>query len=1080
MLKCRACGAQHTKGAAFCSACGARLSSGSPPTKAVRKAVTVLFTDVAGFTPLTERVDPERLRRVMSHYFETMRAVIERHGGTVEKFIGDAIMAVFGIPRLHEDDALRAVRAGLEMREALVELNRELDAEWGITLEVRTGINTGEVVTGQSDSGDALVLGDAVNVAARLEQSAPPQEILLGPATYRLVKGAVEAEELAPVQLKGKGDPITAYRLVRVVSRSSPRVRRLDTPLVGRADEMSELRAVYERVAAGRTCHLVTLLGPAGVGKTRLVAELVRSLGRDATVVQGQCPSYGEGITFWPAAEVVREAAGVLADDSLDEARAKLAVLVEDDPDAAAIVDQAGQLLGLTQETVGSEEIFWAVRRLLENVARDRPLVVVLEDVHWAQPTFLDLVEYIVDWSRDAPILICCTARPELLDRHPKWCEGRPNASRLHLDTLSDGDSTSLIRNLLQRGKLAERARARIVATARGNPLYLEEMLSMLIDDDLLRPEDGGWVLASDLQDIRLPLTLQSVVASRLDLLDPEARQVIEVAAVMGTRFSRSALFELIPDQPHGAVRNHLRGLLDKELLGADASGVQEGTLVFHHALTREAAYGSMSKEARADLHERFADWLEATGSDGPLGPQEEVLGYHLEHAFLLGQELKPVDDHARTLARRGGEHLASAGRRAFARGDVVAAENLLSRALALLPAGGASRLSFLPNLSEALMMLGELGRAEAVLEEAHQAAAAAGDRALEANVQLVRTTQRLFTQPEGWADQARRDVERAIPVFEEVDDHLGLARSWRLLGLMDVTRGQWASAGEAMDRAAAHARSGGDRREELESLCWLPLPLFLGPLPADQGLARCQEIIERAEGDNRVEANVLLIRGTLEAMRGDVGQARQTHAQARSIYEDLGLRFWIAGPLVQFRGWVELLAGDPAAAEQELRAGYEALQHMGESSWLSTVAGFLGQSRLAQGDLDEAERFAVIGNETAGAEDVYSQVVARGVRTRVLCRRGEIAEAEALGQEAVTLAAATDCLHLHGDALLDLAEARLHGQGAAAAAALADDALRLYLKKGNELAAGRLRAQLSNLAPTSPTIRKRKTDVKS
>jgi len=656
--------------------------------------VTVVFTDVAGFTPLTERVDPERLRRVMSRYFATMQAVIERHGGTVEKFIGDAIMAVFGIPRLHEDDALRAVRAAVEMREALVALNRDLEVEWGIVLQVRTGINTGEVATGEFGSGDALVLGDAVNLAARLEQASAAQEILLGAATHRLVHGAVQVEELAPMTLKGKSGTVSAFRLVGLVSGFTPGSRRLDTRLVGRDDELARLRTLFEQVVAERTCHLVTAVGAAGVGKTRLVAEFVRAVESDAVVLQGQCPSYGEGITFWPVADVVRHAANVVAGDSKAEAGAKLAALVAGDADADAVVEQAGQLLGLTDETVGSEEIFWAVRKLLEKVARDRPLVVVFEDIHWAQPTFLDFVEYLVDWARDVPILVCCPARPELLDQHPRWCEGRPNVSRIELDPLSESDSTSLVQNLLQQDRLAERTRAKIVATAQGNPLYLEEMMSMLVDDGLLHREDGRWVLSGDLHDVRLPLTLQSVVATRLERLEPAERNVIEVAAVMGTTFSRRALFELIPDQPTASIRDRVRGLVDKDFLGVGPTGTQEGTLVFHHALTREAAYNAMSKETRAELHERFAEWLQATPPEGRLGGFEEVLGYHLEHAHLLGKELRPVDDHGRDLARRGSEQLAVAGRRAFTRADIVAAENLLSRALALLDAGDPDRLA--------------------------------------------------------------------------------------------------------------------------------------------------------------------------------------------------------------------------------------------------------------------------------------------------------------------------------------------------------------------------------------------------
>ncbi|MDP8936304.1 MAG: AAA family ATPase [Actinomycetota bacterium] len=1065
MLGCPRCGAPLTAGARFCSACGAALPSETAP-RAVRKAVTVVFTDVAGFTGLTERLDPERLRRVMSRYFAEMRSVVERHGGVVEKFIGDAVMAIFGIPRLHEDDALRAVRAAAEMREALDSLNRDLERAWGVTVEVRTGVDTGEVATGGDGVGDPLVLGDSVNVAARLQQAAGPHEILLGADTYRLVADAVDVEPMSGLTLKGKSGPVPAFRLLGLRVDWTGPMRRLDAPMVGRQAELAMLRDALDRVVAERSCHLVVVLGVAGAGKTRLVREFVRSAGSEVEVVQGHCPSYGEGITFWPVAEVVRQAAGIGPDDGEAASRARLEAVLGEDADGA-VVGHLSQVLGLAGATAGSEDIFWAVRKLLEAVARRKPLIVVFEDLHWAQPTFLDFLEHLADWVRDAPVLVCCPARPDFLDEHEGWREERAHVSSLELGPLSDDDSRQVVENLLHGEELSRRGRFRIVGAARGNPLFLEEMLSMLVDSGLLHKEHGRWVPADDLQDAPLPLTLQSLLVTRLDRLEPGERQVVEVASVMGTVFSRRALVDLVIDQPEAEVRTNLRQLTAKGMVRTASSSASEDAMEFQHPLLREAAYNGMSKEARADVHERFADWLDRPDAPHHVGDDDEFLGYHLEHAFLLGRELRPVDDHAAAVAQRGGERLAAAGRTAFSRGDVVAAVNLLSRATRLLPVTDPVRLSVLPSLSEALMMTGQVERAGATLEEAAQASARQGARAVEAHLVLVRTTQRLFVRPQGWADAARREVQRTIPVFEEVGDDLGLARSWRLLGLIDFVRGQSASAGAAVDRAGVYAHMAGDRREELESLSWLPLALFTGPAPAADGIARCREIVERAGSDRKVEASVLLTQGALEAMRRDIEGARRSLATARATFEDLGLRFWLAGPVAYLTGWVEMLVGDAVGAERVLRPGFEALREMGHSSWLtSTVAGLLAHSLYAQERYDEAEDLATTSERITRSDDVFSQVVGRAARAKVLSARGDAADAESVGGDAVRLAAGTDCIQLQGEALLDLAEVHRRRGRPDRAAELAGHALDRFERKGNQLAADRLAATLGAAGP--------------
>ena len=411
----------------------------------------------------------------MSRYFETASRALERHGGTVEKFIGDAVMAVFGIPSVHEDDALRAVRAVVELRDAVEVLNRELEQERGVQLRLRMGVNTGEVVAGDPTGGHTLVTGDTVNVAARLEQAAAPGEILIGEATRRLVHYAVRVEPLGAISLKGKEDGVLSWRLLEVLAETPAFARRLDSPLVGRRAELAQVREAFERTVQERTAYVFTLLGPAGIGKSRLASELAASLAEVASVLTGRCLPYGDGITFWPLVEIVRELVG-----ENEDPRPAIARLVAEEEAADAIAERIAAALGRSQEAASSEETFWAVRKLFESLARDRPLVVVLEDVHWAEPTFLAMVEHVADWSRDAPIFLLCLARPELLEERPRWAGGKLNATSILLGRLTDTESGILIDQLRGKQAFPAAARTKIAAAAEGNPLFVEQMVAMV------------------------------------------------------------------------------------------------------------------------------------------------------------------------------------------------------------------------------------------------------------------------------------------------------------------------------------------------------------------------------------------------------------------------------------------------------------------------------------------------------------------------------------------------------------------------------------------------------------------------
>src|SRR6478752_2513866 len=473
MAACPRCGEANPDHARFCLACGAPLEESAPAPREMRKTVTVVFSDVIDSTPLGEALDAESYRRMLSRYFIEVSRVLEHHGGTVEKFIGDAVMAVFGIPVVHEDDALRAVRAVTELRESLHELNEELRAEFGMELRVRTGINTGEVVAGDPSEGQAFATGAAVATAQRLEAAASPGEILIGDSTYRLVREAVLVEPLDPLELKGKSQPVRAWRVLGVLSGAPAFARRLDSPMVGRDRELERLRSSFEEAARTRECRVMSVVGTAGIGKSRLVKELLGSVDHEASVLVGRCIPYGKGITYWPLRDLVRRAAGELTREGIDR-------LLEGHPDADKVAARVSGAIGIAGSKSAPEETMWAVRRLLEHLARDQPLVIAFDDLQWAEPTFLDLIEYLLGWIRDAPNLIVCMARPDLLEQQPGWLGAFPNASAVVLDPLSASEAEALLELLSGETELTSHLFTRITEAAEGNPLYVEQMLAML------------------------------------------------------------------------------------------------------------------------------------------------------------------------------------------------------------------------------------------------------------------------------------------------------------------------------------------------------------------------------------------------------------------------------------------------------------------------------------------------------------------------------------------------------------------------------------------------------------------------
>jgi class 3 adenylate cyclase len=1063
---CPVCGEPNPARASFCLNCGAQLPAATAAGRTARKTVTVVFSDLAGTGSLGERLDPESLAVVMARWFEHMRRLFERHGGRVQKFVGDAVVAVFGIPVVNEDDALRAVRAAAGLGAGMDALNAELTRDWGVTLEVRTGVNTGEVVTGDPAIGDALVLGDAVNVAARLEQVADSGEVLLGQSTFRLVRDAVEAERVTPLHLKGKGAPVVAYRLNGVDPGAPGHARRQDAPIVGREPELRLFAWVYERVVATSSSHLLTILGQAGAGKTRLVTEAVAAL-PGATVLRGRCLSYGEGITYWPVAEIVRQAAGITDTDPPAGARAKLRRLISDDPDAppdgpaererAQVAASIAQLIGLEAAPGPAEEAAWAFRRLLELLAARGPLVVVLDDLHWAEPGLLDLVEHVADYGRGAPILLVAMARPEFLEQRPGWAGGKLNATTLLLEPLGEDESVKLLAALAGPVALPEAAARPITRAAQGNPLFLEELLAALVEEGRLRRQDGTWG-AGNLEDLRLPPSIQALLTARLDRLEEGERAVLERAAVAGQVFEQSAVAELSPPSERAQVPARLEALVRRELLRPAPSRLAgDQGFQFRHLLLRDATYDSIPKQARAELHELFAVWIERTA--GPrLREIEEIVGYHLEQAWRYRTELGIADQRTQRLATAAARRLGGAGRRALGRGDLPAASKLLERAVGLLPAGDPGGLELLVELADVLVSTGDFARAEAILTQVAAAAADRGDERLAAHARVGRLRMEVGVASDLDTAALQTQTRQGIATFAEFEDQRGLAKAWGLLAALQFLRCRIAEAEAAAGQAMTHARLARDDPAEAWARGLLAQSAYWGPVPAPEGIRRCAELLGQANGNRRSELTALQSMAGLQAMAGQREAALATAERALALAGDMGENR-VAALAREFVAAAFALAGEPESAERQLRLGIRVLERQGESGMRSNLTADLAHLLHRLGRPDEALRLAMASRAIAAHDDLFAQVRWRGAAARSLAAQGRLAEAERLAAEAVEIATPTDMLTMRGDALLDQAAVAAAAGRPADARRAAEAALALYQAKGNRPGAERAEA---------------------
>ncbi len=968
----------------------------------IRKTVTLVFCDVTDSTALGEALDPEAVRGVMSRYFDTARAVLERHGGTVEKFVGDAVMAAFGIPFVHEDDALRAVRAAVELRGALHALNVELERDYGVQIAVRMGVNTGEVVAGDPSLGQDFATGDAVVLTQRLESVAAPNEILLGDATYRIVKDAVAVEPVPPLELKGRAAPSGAWRLLGSDDASTGAGRHLDARLVGRREELEWLVRAFREAVAERRCRLVTVLGDAGVGKSRLVAELVREVAAEAQVLEGRCLPYGRGITYWPVAEIVRAAANISTADGVDAAREKIAALLEDDPDSGLVAARVADAAGLGESGGRSEELSWAVRRLLETLARRRPLLIVIDDVQWGEATLLDMVEYLAGWTRDAPILLCCLARPDLLDVRPAWHD----AAEIRLLPLEQDEARQLVGNAL--GAVDERAVAEVIRLAEGNPLFVEEIVRMLVDDESLVRRGDTWALTRDVSGLRVPATIQAVLAARLDRLSSGELAILQRAAVIGQEFWWGAMTEIGPDDEREQTGGLLHALVRRRLVQPHASTLAgEDSFRFGHILVRDTAYESITKRRRADLHERFAGWIESRVAADL--QSDEILGYHLEQAYRYRAELGPVDEAGRALGDRASHRLAVAGRRALGRGDAPAAVNLLERAVAI---GRSGRSALLRDLSMARREAGDLEAAWAALDAA---ASAATTPAETARIEVESAFLGSYTDPT-WRFGRLLDAAKGAQSVREDDDEEGLVRALTLEAYAYFICCRVTAMEDALQRALVYAERSEDRNGVVEILVGLARAAAVGPQPVESAIERCREIRAQNPGSRWLEGVVCGCLSYLEAMSGRAEHSRELYRESEAVLGELGRRIHLGGTHI-YAGAAELLSGDPVAAERELRRGYRLLESIHETGNLSTIAAVLAESLLSQGRLAEAEELTSLSEATASVDDVTSQVGWRCVRAKARARKGDVELGLRLVEEALALAGQTDSPNLRGDA---------------------------------------------------------------
>jgi class 3 adenylate cyclase/tetratricopeptide (TPR) repeat protein len=951
-----------------------------------RKLATVMFVDLVSSTDLVSASDPEVVRRRVQRFFDGVSTCITTHGGIVEKFAGDAVMAAFGVPLAHEDDAERAVRAALAIQEKVCELG----------LEARIGIESGQIVADTSDS--TFATGEAVNLAARLQQHADPGDLLIGPGAARLTRGLFACDSLEPLSLRGFPEPIEACRVLSV-RQGGRSLGSLKTPLVGRDEEVELLETSFSRTVRHGRASLFTLYGEPGVGKSRLAREFVAGL-EGATVLSGRCLPYGEGVTYWPLAEMVKASAGIADDDPADKAREKLRAYCEDE----AVADLLGLAAGVLEAVEGERsprEIAWAARAWAEQLAQAQPLVLVFEDIHWAEEPLLDLIEHLAAWVKDAPLLLLSLARPELLEIRPTWGGGSVRSTAIELEPLPPEQSAELAEALVAELQLPIDL-ATVLAKTEGNPLFVEETIRMLAEQE------------GDAEAERIPDTLQALIAARVDRLPPDQRTVLQRASVIGRVFWTSAIQHLSPDleSPEHAIE----GLLLRDLvLGESRSSITgEVAFKFKHVLIREVAYSGLSKSARADHHARFAAWLQERTGEELL----EIRAFHLDQAARLLAELDGAPPPE--LAEDAAGALHKAGARALSRESFRTARKLFLRAVELAPT--------LDRRYSAARAAWRLGDYVAVSLEMEQVRAEAEGHLPRLEGRALTALADVALSQGADALRARELLERALAVLEEGD----VARFDALRTRSQVANwlGDHEESAHFVELAGTLARAAG--RKDLEAISVdslahaLLIRLEIGR--AEPLVARALELAEES-GSVLGRAGALRSLGLLEHARGRLDQAEAAYQSARDLYGEIGSPFHEAWLDVQLAA-IALKRDDLDRAETILRESVRVLKGLRDRSRLCEGQRWLAQVLVRSGRLAEAERLALEAQETVGADDRVSLSTTKHALGIVRAAQGRDAEAEQLLRAAVEGLEAFEFLWLARDALDELARfLREHGR---------------------------------------------------
>ena len=976
----------------------ARPAKRAAAVRPSRRRVTLLLAGLS----LTPGLDPEVAARVLAKAREAVRAVLRGYEVVIEEPLGDAVLGAFGLPAAHEDDALRALRAAADLPSALED----------IELGLRVAIDTGDVLATEDRLADDQIAGWMM----KLKEAAGDGEIVIGEGTRRLVRGAVDLREsVVPGVWKVVGFDPTAEAIER----------HFDTPLVGREAELERLREAFDWVVSTQSAHLLTVIGPAGIGKSRLARELGELLGADARVLIGRCLEYGSG-AFWPLAEVVKQAAG-------GASRVALEGVFEGQDDAKLVVDQLTAALG-TAEGTSAEDAFWAFRRLFAALARERPLVLVLEDLHWAEMRLLDFVEELIEREEDSAILVLCLARPELLEQRPSWGAGRLDAESIQLEPLSTASSEALI-ELLESDVPGE-ARSRILQRAEGNPLFIEQMVALLAEDPDAAKEG-------------IPPSIQAVLAARLARLADEERALLECASVVGLEFSLRGVADLLSGPEGENVSEILRRLVRKELVRPAGPEIRAERFRFRHILIRDAVYDSVLKSRRAELHERFARSLDR-GFEGVI-EVEEIIGYHLERAYELRKELDPEDEGLEQLATEAGEWLVTAGGSHLDRSDIMAGIDLLSRGVKLLPDEGSLKGGALAELAYAFRLTGQWDLARQHIGDGLAVAKRQGDEPLDAYLCVSELQLRLHTQSDFTVEEFARVASLSLESLQDRGPSLYAAHVRGALAWPYALQGQSQRAEELIDAIdPQYARL--EVRKLLPSL-WLH-----GPLPVTRAVEKCEALLAEQPAPRTV-ASCYRSLAQLRAMTARFGEARLLVERDRLMLEELGLPVFAAATS-WVNGAVELLAGEPGIAEKVLRAGLERLLRLENSLYSAAVAALLARALYEQEKPDEALSMIHFAGQ-GPHHDVAVRVGWRGIRAKLLAREGRIVEAARLVQEAVRIARTTDSPDLCGDALADEGDVRLLINDPAAAFEAFESAEVLYREKGNFVSAERTRLRL-------------------